>query len=148
MGEAGRPTDLTEEVFEKIRESILAGNDLRETAKICKINEGTFYQWHSRNYSNLSDKIEGWRRDRKLLLAERNIVEFLEMDTKNLMLKGKELVEQTDTGLVKVKADISKFVAETLGRDNYSKRNELTGKDGKDLNINLIKYEPDDSSQL
>jgi len=49
------------------------------------------------------------------------------------MLKGKELVEQTDTGLVKVKADMSKFVAETLGRDSYSKRSELTGKDGKDL---------------
>jgi len=54
------------------------------------------------------------------------------------MLKGKELVEQTDTGLVKVKADMSKFVAETLGRDSYSKRSELTGKGGGAIQTQVI----------
>jgi hypothetical protein len=29
---AGRPTELTDEVFEKIRESIIEGNNLRTTA--------------------------------------------------------------------------------------------------------------------
>jgi len=38
-----------------------------------------------------------------------------------------------DTSLLKVQADVSKFVAETVGKNKYSKRTEVTGKDGKDL---------------
>ena len=33
----------------------------------------------------------------------------------------------------RVAGDIAKFVAKTVGKDNYSDRTEHTGKDGKDL---------------
>ena len=53
--------------------------------------------------------------------------------------KGKyKRIEDKET--LRVVADMSKFVAETLGKDNYAKRNEQTGKNGEPLNVNIISY--------
>lgn len=121
MPEVGRPTDLTKEMFANIKQCILDGNTLRDTAKLCEIPESTLYTWHSDNYLNLADKVEGWRRDRKLMLAERNLEDDMMLDPTELEAR-------------KVRQKASIFVAETLGKDRgYSKRNELTGADGKDL---------------
>lgn len=122
MAEAGRPTDLTEEMFDKIKQSILDGNDLRKTANIIGKSEDVLYQWHSKNYSGLADKIEGWKRDRKLMLANRNIEAILCLGI-------------SDKETTKVVADMSKFVAETLGKDTYSKRSELTGANGGNIPV-------------
>jgi len=105
----GAKTKLTDELFKEIKQSILAGNDLRETAKVCQINEGTLYVWHSDNYLNISDKIEGWKRDRKLMLADRNIEAILDLGI-------------SDRDSLKVVADMSKFVKETLDKKHYSKQ--------------------------
>lgn len=120
MGEAGCPTKLDKELLRKIKESILDGNNLKETAKLCGINELTLYDWSSNDYLNLATKIDGWKRDRKLMLAEKNIEAILQMSL-------------TDKETLKVVSDISKFTAETLGKKDYSKRSEMTGADGKDL---------------
>ena len=117
MAEAGRPTILIEPLFKKIKKSILEGNDLRKTAKVCEINEGTFYEWHEDNYLNLATRIEGWKRDRMLMLATGVLKDILEIGA-------------GDKESLKVVQDTAKFVASTLGRDDYSTRNELTGKDG------------------
>ena len=108
------------ELLRKIKESILAGNDLKTTAKICEIPESTLYTYHSDNYLRLADKIEGWKRDRKLNLADKNI-------------EGILCLGVGDKDSLKVVADMSKFVKETLDKKNYSKRSELTGEDGKEL---------------
>lgn len=128
------PTDLTDEVLDKIKEAILDGKTLRDIAVIINKSEDVVYQWHSKNYLKLADKIEGWRRDRKLMLAEKNIEEFLQMDTSNTgATKSGEIYDYTDAGLVRVKADISKFVSETLGKEVYSKRSEVSGPNGTPL---------------
>lgn len=59
--------------------------------------------------------------------AERNIKEFLEMEITNtgVTKDGKEIYEYDDTGKLKVKADISKFVAERLGKMKWSQRYEF-----------------------
>lgn len=131
--EAGRPTELTEELLIKIKGLILEGKYLNEIAKICEIPEITIYTWSSRNYLDFYNKVENWKRDYKLKLANENIVEFLKMTDRNVKQVGEELIEFKDPALTRIKADMSKFVAETLGKDDYSKRNELTGKDGTNL---------------
>lgn len=68
--------------------------------------------------------IEKLRTLNMLEKAERNLNNFLEMD------------EETDTR-IRVKADITKFVAERIGKIKYSNRTELTGEDGKDLTISI-----------
>ena len=137
MGEPGRPSELTKELFDKIKQSILDGNDLRETAKVCEINEGTLYQWHSKNYSNITDKIDGWKRDRKLMLAERNLEAILCLGI-------------SDKDSLKVVSDMTKFTLETLAKKEYSKRTETdltTG--GKPIYLPsqiLDKYDTDNST--
>lgn len=132
---SGRPTNLTKELLQQIKQSVLDGNTLRKTAEVCGLSEGVLYAWHGNNYLNLGDKIEGWRRDRKLLKAESNIEEMLEMDIRNtgVTKDGKQVYEYDDIGKLRVKAEITKFVAETLGKKHYSTRTEHTGVDGKDL---------------
>lgn len=120
MAEAGRPTDLTDELIKKIKQAILEGNDLKTTASICEIDKQKLYNWNYDNYLNISDKIEGWKRDRKLILADKNIDAILQLDV-------------NDKDFVKTVSDMSKFVKETLDKPNYSKRLENTGKDGADL---------------
>lgn len=128
MAEAGRPTDMTDELVKQIKQSILDGNDLKTTANICGIDPQKLYNWNSDNYLNISDKIDGWKRDYKLSLADKNINDILKIGA----------VPNKVT--LKVVADMSKFVKETLDRDNYKKKTEtdLTSKGEKILGINYI----------
>ena len=123
MAEVGRPTDLTNELLRQIKQSILNGNNLKETANLCEIPESTLYCWTSDNYLNLADRIEGWKRDRKLILADNNI-------------EGILCLGVSDKEVLKVVADMSKFVKETLDKKNYSKQinNDITSA-GKPLPI-------------
>lgn len=142
-GEVGRPTDLTSDVEKKIKECILDGKDLKSTAIFIFDSLDEFknmeeverekekanyiqkiYNWKFDNYLKICDKIEGWKRDRRIKLAEVNVDEFLILDTE-------------DSNKLKVKADITKFVLETLDKDNYSKRSENTGKNGEPLILNI-----------
>lgn len=135
MADVGRPTDLTDELLVEIKQLILDGKNLKEIARIKEMPEVTIYKWHENNYLNFYDKVEGWRRDRKLMLANRNIEAILQLDT-------------NDKDFVKIVSDMSKFVAETLDKKNYSKRTENTGADGKDLVVNVVNYGNNTTSQL
>ena len=124
MSEVGRNTILTDDVFRKIKECILNGMNLKQSAEVCGISEQNFYDWNHDNYLGFADKIDGWKRDRRVKLAEVNVDEFLLLDTE-------------DSQKLKVKADITKFVLETLDKDNYSRRQENTGKNGEQLSLNI-----------
>lgn len=126
MAEAGRPTELTDEVLVKIKHGILDGKTLKEIAEQSGILENTMYDWTAKNYQNLADKIEGWKRDRKLLLADRNI-------------EGILCLGISDSSSLKVVADMSKFVKETLDKTNYSKKQELDHTSGGEK-INGFNY--------
>lgn len=71
----------------------------------------------------------GWwkakvRRIQMLNKAERILNKNLDMDTKDENGKHK-------ADLVRVQADVAKFIAKTQGKDEgYTERNEVTGKDG------------------
>ena len=149
MAEPGRKTDLTDELIKKIRQCILDGNDLKTTATnvfntLEEFNNldildrekelanfiQKLYNWKYDNYLNLADKIEGWKRDHLIKLANDNVKEILCMD-------------KNDKDKLKVIQDTSKSVLETLDRDNYSKRNELTGAEGKDLTIKIVNFKDD-----
>ncbi len=115
--ERGRPTSLTNEMLREIRKLTLEGKTLREIAKISNTPEGTLYAWTQDNYLNLRNLIDGWKRDRKLALAEGNL---------------EELLMSSDE---KIKADMTKFTLQTLGRKDYSTRTEHTGEDGSPIII-------------
>jgi hypothetical protein len=126
MAEVGRKTILDKELFGKIKQSIIDGNDLRTTAKVCDIVESTLYMWHSDNYLNLADKIEVWKHERMLRLAEMNLEAILCLGI-------------SDKDSLKIVQDTAKFVSETLGKKSYSKQvNTDITTNGKDLPTPLL----------
>ena len=68
-------------------------------------------------------------------------------DANMLNRAEKNLKDFLENASEKVKADITKFVAERLGKKKWSARTELTGKDGVDL-FKLNKEEQDKINQL
>jgi phage terminase small subunit len=95
---------------------------------------------YSQDYAdNLTSLMPDWlsenigRRKRLLAKAENNLEILLDSEDE------------------RVKADMTKFVAKTLGKENYSERTEMTGKDGKDLIpkpiMDLSDVQPNNSNQ-
>lgn len=86
------------------------------------------------------------KKKRLLTKAENALEETLDMPVEVQRIEGygedKEVIVRTEPALVKIKQDTAKFIAETVGKEEgYSKRTELTGKDGKAIEINQISYE-------
>lgn len=71
---------------------------------------------------------EAKKRQKKMLeKAERNLDKALDFS-------------DDDEKKLGIKYDVSKFVAKTLGKKDYSERTEHTGKDGTELSIKVINY--------
>lgn len=77
--------------------------------------------------------VEKTRRLNLLNKAEKVLEEMIDMSTINTVERGDELIVKTDPALTKIKQDTAKFLAERLGKENYSSRSELTGPDGSNL---------------
>ena len=69
--------------------------------------------------------------DKLLRKALTNLNEFLETNDKDLQMIRWKATETTLKG---------------LGKGKFSERKELTGADGKDLQINIVKYSDDNSA--
>jgi len=69
-------------------------------------------------------------------------VELLSIAEENL----KMLAKQDDD--IKVKADITKFLASTIGKKRFSTRQELTGGDGRDLVLGLTEEQKEKLNNL
>lgn len=144
MADVGRPTELNDELRLKIKSELIDLDERPTMAKISEltgVNYNTVKYWISINYKGFTEFFDGVKRDWKLQKAQENIEEFLTMKTENQMVNKKgEVINFDDAKLKKIKADATFFVAETLGKKNYSKRTEMTGIDGKDLQIQIINY--------
>lgn len=117
MADVGRPSLLDDkDFFLKIRELILDGCTYKEVQETLGIPKGTWNRWYYENLDNFQDILMTYRHERILRKAEANVEVLLESEDERVM------------------ADMTKFSLETLGKDKgFSKRTELTGKDGKDL---------------
>lgn len=124
--DVGRPSALTEEMTVKIKYCILEGKNNKETAEELGIPYDTFEGWVKRNYDSFADSLLLYKHQRLLNKAERNLENYLDMDTTNHAATMKGVVyEFTDPKLEQVKGNITTFVSETLGRSNYHKKKEL-----------------------
>lgn len=130
MAEVGRPTELSEELMLKIRDLILEGMSIKDMSEILGIPYATMRYWSATNYQSFTDKLLSYKHERIIQKAESNLEQLLEGDDD------------------RIRADLSKFALETLSKKNYSKRTELTGNEGKDLQINIVKYNDNPSVSI
>lgn len=127
----GRPTKLTEEVMTNIKDMLLSGLSEREIFETLEIPRTTWYTWRKDNYDDFRTNVLDYKVEYKLSLAETVSEDIL--TTSHTAEDGK-----VDTGVLNVKQKESQFIRETLAKDRYSKRAEITGKDGKDLPVPII----------
>lgn len=103
---------------------------------------------YSENYANkITANTNAWleegkkRRTKMFNKAEKNLDEALDLETGVIRSKDGRIEQADDLDIMKIKIDVSKFIAKTLGKDEgYSERTEMTGKNGGDL---VIKWEND-----
>lgn len=78
------------------------------------------------------------RRVGMLSKAEKVLDEMLDMPVEVMKLEKDSEGEygevvRTEPALIKIKQDTAKFIAERVGKEHYSNRTEMTGKDGEQL---------------
>jgi hypothetical protein len=129
MADVGRPTDLTEDLTLEIRKHVLDGTSYGEIQRLLSITDSAWDRWVWLDYKDFRSKLNEWKKERMIKKAEKNLEEMLDMPVNVL----DDDVVVTEPALVKIKQDTSKFVVERLNKDEYSSRQENTGKDGKDL---------------
>lgn len=115
MADVGRPTVLDSELFLKIKELYLDGKNMKEISEILDIPYKTIEGWKLRNYEGFNDK-----------MIEARLERMFEKSINNI-----EILQDSEDERVNLQAN--SLVAETVGKKWFSKRSELTGKDGKDL---------------
>lgn len=129
---------MSDELCLKIRDLVLQENTMDQISVSIEVPYKTLEGWVSRNYRGFADKWRLYHIERRLKKAEENIDEALRMETLNrAMTKKGDMYEYSDPKLLKIKMDTSLFVAETVGKQIYSKRNEVTGANGGPLQVEL-----------
>lgn len=125
----GPESILTHEMVLKIKDNILEGRTLRETAVNIGIPESTLYSWKYDNYQNLADKLSTWETQRMLKQAEDFSKKLMSMSTVDE--KGR-----IDNRLVAIQQKESEFLREKLliARDKYNSQ-QVT-------NINVVLPQP------
>ncbi len=114
---AGRPTVMTEEVIRKLEDAFSYGATDREAIFVANISATAFYEYCKDNpeFTNRIDAL----RDMPKYKAKKNVV------------------DKINTGSI----NESQWYLERRAKDEFSTRNELTGKDGKELPQPLIKLD-------
>ena len=132
------------QVFSKIRRAALDGKNLEELSVLLGVSYLTVQNWSYENFRGFAEKWDGWKRDRRLALAEGNLDDLLTLNVEVDVLSmfgpvidkntGKPF-KKVSTDLLKVKSKVSMFVSETLGSEAYSKKvkNENTDVTLEDL---------------
>lgn len=114
--DVGRPSVLDDEqVVLKIKQMYLDGANEKTIAESIGVPYDTWCYWKWKNYQSFADKLLSYKHERILLKAESNLEQLLEGEDE------------------RIRADLSKFALETLNKRHYSKRQEQTGADGKEL---------------
>lgn len=114
MAHNGRPTEIHELAL-KIRPLVLEGVSYNEIQKLLNISPNTWDTWVYKDFEGFRADLNNWKKERLIKKAEKTL---------------EELIYAEDD---RVRLDASKFTLETLNKEEYSKRSEMTGKDGKDL---------------
>jgi hypothetical protein len=115
MAEPGRPTDLTDELTLEIRKLVLEQLPYKDIQQILGVAPGTWDGWVYNNTKDFRDLLSQWKHERMVKKAEVKVDALIDSEDENVALKA------------------STFTLETLGKEKFSKRSELTGAEGKDL---------------
>ena len=131
----------TSDPREQVCWDIYVGRGL-ENAQQSALDAG-YSEDHSRNIT-----LQGWFKERLAKLKRKDMLSKAEkVLEKTLNYSTEDEEGKVKVDLLRVQTDVAKTVVTTLGKDEgYSSRNEVTGKEGASLNINIINFNGDNST--
>lgn len=112
---AGRKSELNKELKLEIRKLILKGELKKDIALKLGIPEGTWDYWLWNNSQGLRNDVTEWENEYLVKVSKGNLTTLLNAEDERVM------------------ADMTKYTLDRLDKAHFSTRQELTGKDGKDL---------------
>ena len=113
----------------QLRTAILQGEKIQDTLAKIGISENTYYVNYWRNTKGLRDFIIQAENERLKRIARKNIDDIINMPERD-----------DDVRYLKIKADMTQFVAETLDKENFSKKNDDDKGDKTPINIAINNY--------
>jgi hypothetical protein len=117
-------TLFDEELKNKIRTLYLNGNNYKQIMDILSINDNTWYSAYWKNQQGFRDHINNIEKELLIRQARANLKEVINMD-----------IPLDDPRWLKIKTDVSQFIAETLDKDNFSKKQEQGEQQPVTINI-------------
>lgn len=130
---------LTPTLKAKILRLFRAGKKDHEIPRILNISHNSFTKWKYSNVLNLRSDIAIARREHLLEKTDDVFEEAINVNYRNMGInkKGEPYIYK-DAALLRVKLDAAKDIRQTLGKDTFSKRLEITGKNGAALMGNIL----------
>jgi hypothetical protein len=123
-------TLYNDDISKKIRTEYLKGQKIKDIQAILGINPATWDSW----YYNDTKGFRGFMNEVELeymkRIARQNLLDVALMDIK----------DNEDVRYLKIKADVSQFIAETVDKENFSKRQEDNKNDRTPINIAINSY--------
>jgi len=117
MADVGRPTELTEELTLQIRKLVLESVEYTQIQQILNISPNTWDSWFYRDFQGFRANLSQWKNERIVKKAEKKVESLISAEDERVALQA------------------STFALETLGKEVYSKRSELTGKNGEAIKV-------------
>lgn len=128
MSEAGRPSDLTEELTLQIRKMVLDSIEYKTIQETLGISPNTWDSWVYRDTQGFRALLSQWKKERMIKKAE---------------VKVDVLMDSEDD---RVALNAATFTLETLGKLDYSKRTESdVTSGGEKINFQIVNYADDNN---
>jgi hypothetical protein len=116
-------------IRDKIRTMLINGQKIKDIQASFGINAGTWDANYYRNTNGFRDFVVNAHNERLKTIARKNIEDIISMPDRD-----------DDVRYLKIKSDMSAFVAETLDKENFSKRSDDNKDDRTPINIAVNTY--------
>lgn len=130
---------LDKELSLQIRKELVRGTKIIDIQAMFDINENTWDSWYYRDTQGFRSMVVEAKKERLIRKSEKISEDILDMQA--IDTEGK-----VASDLLRIMQKESEFIRETLDKDNYSKRTDLTTKDKAisfPTSINIVKPDGD-----
>jgi hypothetical protein len=129
MWEMNELTTQADDVKDKIRTRIVQGQKIKDIQAELNILPSTWDSWYYRNTQGFRDFVVNAHNERLKTIARQNIEDIISMPNRD-----------DDVRYLKIKSDMTAFVAETLDKENFSKKTDDNADQRTPINIQVNTY--------
>lgn len=123
-------TLYNDDIAKKIRTEYLKGQKIKDIQAILGINPSTWDSWMYNDTNGFRAFMNTVELEYMKRLARKNLTDVIEMD----------MSDRDDVRYLKIKTDVSQFIAETADKENFSKKTDDDKGDRTPINIAINNY--------